>query len=259
MIPAVLLFPLIASGVIGAAWRGYKKQQNHHQRHPGPGLPAPESDEKIRPEVPPPQTSSTEFDDVEELHHYQRVSWYSLAFAASGSWFFAPALWVSFPLIGYNTYHLVKTIRHSDNANQKSPMTIFEVLGVTGSLIAGRPVIASLLFLLSFGSRKLLLQAGNISNNIGPSGALNSKFTKVWILRDSVEIETTIANLQKDDVVVLHAGDTTMLEGDIISGTGVMQQFSLHKKMKLVPKQAGGKVFPFTRLESGCLHIRCTH
>ncbi len=258
MIPAGLLFPLVASGVVSAVWRGYKKRQKRHQSHLGLGLPAPESDEKIRPEVLPRQTSSTEFDDVEELHHYQRVSWYSLAFAASGSWFFTPAIWLSFSLIGYNTYHLVKAIRHSDSTNQKSPMTIFELLGVTGSLITGRPVTASLLLLLSFGTRKLLLQAGNISNNIGPSGVLNSKFTKVWVLRDGIEIETTIANLQENDIVALHAGDTVMLKGDIISGTGVMHQFSLHKKMKLVTKQIGGKVFPFTRLESGCLHIRRT-
>lgn len=256
MIPVGLLLPLVASGVVGAAWRGYKKCRKHRQNNLL--LPAPKSEqcEEIKTKALPRQTSNAVFDDVEELDHYQHVSWYSLAFAASGSWFFAPAIWLSFPLIGYNTYHLINTIRHSDSTKQKSAMTVFELLGVTGSIISGRPVTASLLLLLSFGSRKLLLQMGNISNNMGPSGMLNSKFTTVWVLRDGAEVETTIGDLHEHDVIVLRAGETAMLKGEIVSGSGTMHQFSLRKKMKLVPKQAGDKVFPFTRLESGCLHIR---
>ncbi|WMP19454.1 P-type ATPase [Thiothrix lacustris] len=196
------------------------------------------------------------FDDVGELQHYQRVSWYALALSTSGAWFYPPATLVSIPLLGYNAYNLVKTIRQSDKAEQTSPLTIFEVIAVTGTLVTGRPATASVLMLLSFGTRKLLLQAGNISNNIGFAKPFNPRFAKVWTLRDGAEIETSVADLQQGDIVVLHAGETVAVEGKILEGIGTIRQYSLCKQMKLVPKQEGDKVFPFTQVESGCLHVQ---
>ncbi|CAA6826307.1 MAG: E1-E2 ATPase-associated domain protein [uncultured Thiotrichaceae bacterium] len=252
MIQFGLVLPLVAGGIASAAWRQYKNRQIHQEHL---SLPSPDGNEKSKPKLLSPGSDAT-FDDVGELYHYQRMSWYTLAFAASGSWFYAPAVWISFPLLGYNTYHFINTIRNSDPSDRKSPMTIFEVIGVVGTLLSGRPVATSLLLLFSFGSRKLLLQAGNISNSISSSRAFNPKLARVWVLREGVEVETAISDLQEDDIIVIHAGDTVAVKGKVIEGTGTIQQFSLRKKMKFVPKQTGDKVFPFTQLESGCLHIQ---
>lgn len=249
---------LIAGGLAGALFRDYTHGRPERKQS---GLPAPSpalktdaaSDEQAKAYLD--IGGGRVFDDIGELQHYQKTSWYALAFSASGVWFYPPAALVSAPLLGYNAYNLVKTIRQSDKAERTSPMTIFEVIAIGGTMLTGRPATASILMLLSFGTRKLLLQAGNITNNIGFSKPINPRNSRIWVLRDGVEIESSLRDLLPTDVIILHRGDTVIVEGRVLEGEAVMRQFSLRKQMKLVPKRAGDRVFPFTQIEEGCLHI----
>lgn len=262
MIHFGILVPLALAGVAGALWRDYKIKQRTQKKlqtqQDRLSLPEPITKESSSSDRPKSFSgkAADEFDDVGELHHYQRVSWYALALSSSGALFYPPVMLVSIPLLSYNTYHLLKTIRQSSLPEQKSPMTIFEVVGVTGTLVTGRPVSASMLLLFSFGIRKLLLQAGNITSNIGLKQTFDPKFAKAWILRGEAEVETSVAELRSGDVVVLHAGDTIAISGKIIHGSGRVRQYDLRKQMKSIVKQTGDKVFPFTLLESGYLHVQ---
>lgn len=252
MIHIPFFIPLLAGGLIGALWR------EHRQVSVTPflnaiSLPEPLSaNDKARIVNPP---SETVFDDMEELHHYQRVSWYALAFSASGSWFYPPATLLGIPLLSYNAYNFIKTLRQTEPASRASPMTVFELFGVTGSLVSGRPLMASLMFLFVFGSRHLLIQTKNLAH-IDFSHVMDPHFAKVWILHEGAEIEVTLNELQAGDIVVIHGGDLVLIEGIVVNGQGSMRQYSLQKAMKSVPKRAGSRVFPFTQLESGHLHIR---
>lgn len=251
MIHLPLLVPLLAAGFIGAAWREY--QQRRIAAVLRYSLPEPVAEErKIEVTLVSPEKT---FDDVGELQHYQRVSWYGLALAASGSWFYAPATLVSIPLLGYNTYQFTRLLRHTDAAGRKSPMTVFEGVGLAGTLATGQFATAAVLFVLAFGSRKLLLQAGNITQ-IGFSRAIDPRFATVWLLRDGVEIEASLRDVREGDVFVVRAGDTVLIEGMVLQGEGVVRQYSLLKKTKLLDKQTGDKVFPFTQVDSGCLHVK---
>ncbi len=243
---------LVVGGAAGAWWR---ERRLRRLARPQQSLQAPDH-------LPPEQEKSLPepvdkvFDDVGELHHYQRVSWYSLAFSASGAWFYPPAALVSVPLLGYNAYHFGKIVYRSRRSEQRSPMTVFEVIAIAGTLATGRPAMASTLMLFSFGTRKLLLQAGNIAHNVDFTRPINPRLAKVWILREGAELETTVAQVRSGDTLVLHPGDTVLLEGRVMEGEGAVRQFSLNKQMKVIPKQEGDRVFPFTQLESGCLHIQ---
>ena len=197
------------------------------------------------------------YDDVGELHHSQQVSNYTLALTAAGAWFYVPVVaLISIPLLGYSAYHFTHILRHSNVADRKKPLVIFEIIGISASLLTGRLLMGALIFFFSFGVRKLLLQAGNISNNIPLSYSTNLNFERVWILREGAELETTIGELQTNDIIVMHPGDMMKVEGKIIQGDGIMRQFSLRKQMKSVPKTIGDKVFPYTLLESGSFHIQ---
>ncbi|HHC74010.1 MAG TPA: hypothetical protein ENK78_02900 [Thiothrix sp.] len=216
----------------------------------------PKADPKVDEAARKKASNETVFDDVGELSHYKRVSLYGLAFATSGAWFYAPATLVSIPLISYNSYHFFQTLRHSDKNSQKSPVTVFESIAIGGTLLTASWATAALLLMLSFVSRYFLLQAGNIANSLGASQPFNPRLANVWVLRDGVEVEIPLAQVESSDTVVLSTGDLVMLEGKVIEGDGMVKQFSLYKKMKCIPKQVGDKVFPFTQVESGHLHIK---
>ncbi len=252
MIHIPFFFPLFVSGLVGAIWREHRQVTPLLQSI---SLPAPAADSH-KPRLTKAQPEKV-FDDMGELYHYQRVSWYALACSASGWWFYPPAILASIPLLSYNTYNFVKILRQTDPTSRKSPITMFEVIGVAGTLLTGRPLMASLMFLFVFGSRNLLLQTRNLAN-IDFSHVMDSSFAKVWTLHDGAEIEVALNELQEGDIVVIHRGDLVLIEGRVVDGEGIIRQCSLQKKIKLVPKQAGDMVFPFTQLECGCLYIQRT-
>lgn len=255
MIQIGLALPLLAIGAAGAAWRHYQQRSATQLEHNLPALPDSREDASVQLQ-PKPDSPIAVFDDVGELEHYQKVSWYALALAASGSWFYPPVVLVSLPLLGYNAYHFYRTKQNSDPSDQRTPLSIFEIIGVVGTLATGRAFTASLIFLASFGGRKLLLQAGNITNNIGLSRPFNPRYARVWVLRDEAELETSVGELEENDIVILHEGDTAAISGKVIKGEGTIRQFSLLKSMKFLPKQEGDKVHVFTKVESGNLYIQ---
>lgn len=249
---------LLVGGIACALLREQKKKK---QIIPGPKqstgqqsgyLPAPENgDGSKQPEV----ITEPVFDDVTELKHYQKISWYGLALTSSGALFYPPATLASLPLLGYNAYYFFKTLKHSRPQDQRSAVVIFEGIGIVSTLLLARPLISSIVMAIAFTKRSVLLQAGNISNNINPSEALQMHHSNVWVLRDGVELEIRIADLTKHDIVVFYEGDTLNIEGLIVGGAGEVSQFSLKKKMKSIEKSIGDRVFPFTRLKSGCLYV----
>ena len=251
MVQLPIFLSLAIGGIAGALWREYKQVKAYQGQL---ALPSPGSNTQPRLKLFP-EVAVRPFDDVAELTHYQRVSRYSLAFSLSGLWFYSPATLVSIPLLSYSTYYLVKTIRQSTAADQKSPMTAFQTIGVAGTLLSRHLITASVLFLFSFGMRKLQVQGGNLVN-IDLARTFNPQHAKVWVLRNGAEIEVLVDELQRSDTVVLHSGDTIITEGTVIEGSGTIRQYSLQKRMKSISKQSGDKVFPFTYLASGCLYIQ---
>lgn len=250
MIQLPLLLPLVISGVVGALWR--ERQKNKLRRLPDL---LQDNTDKVPSITLAPPSSHSIFDDCVEVDHYQRTSFYALALSASATWFYAPVIWACIPLLSYDSYYLIKTVKHSNKKNHKSALTVFEFASLSGSMITGHLMLASASFVLSFSIRKMLLQAGNIAQ-IGLNQVSNLELMKVWVLRNDIEMEITVSELCPEDIIVVQAGETIIIEAVVLKGSGLVQQFSLQNKVKLIDKQKGDKVFPFTRLESGSLLLQ---
>jgi cation transport ATPase len=251
MIHLTLFIPLIASGATLAIWRE-RKQKKALQKNTFL-LENTENHEALLDSEK--STIINQFDDMTELSHYQRTSFYALAFSTAGSWFYPPVAFLAIPLAGYNSYHFIKTLKHTETSDQTSPLTVFEAIGVGGTLLTGHTGLGSLVLASSFTMRKLLLQGSHIAS-AGSDYLLNMKHAHTWVLREGVEVEMLVSELQKGDVFVLHSGDLALVEGKIIDGKGVIRQYSLKREMKSIYKGVGDTVFPFTRVEKGCLYVR---
>lgn len=241
---------LFLGGAAGAVWRSHRKSTRQVSRSlPVPYRPHIETDGMD-------SNSSVTFDDVGELKHYQKVSWYAMAFTSSGWLFYPPATLLAAPLLGYNAFNFLKSLGNSQSLQRKSALTIFELIGVSTTLLTGKPLATSMVMLFAFGRRNLLLQAGNISNNMSPAQALRFQDITYWVLREGVEIETLGSQLQDSDIVVFTAGDVITMEGTVVKGEGEVRQFGLTKKMKTIYKSSGDKVYPFTQLQYGHIQIK---
>lgn len=242
---------LFLGGAAGAIWRSHRKST---QSLPA-SLPVPYA-YKVEKGDEHNTNSSTSFDDVGELKHYQKVSWYAMAFTSSGWLFYPPATMLAAPLLGYNAYNFMRSLGNSTSLQRKSALTMFELIGVGTTLMTGKPMATSMVMLFAFGRRNMLLQAGNISNNMLPSEALHFQNKTYWVLREGVEIETLGSQLQDSDIVVFTAGDVITLEGMVVEGEGEVLQIGLNKKMKTICKSIGDRVYPFTQLQRGSLQIK---
>jgi cation transport ATPase len=251
MIHLTLFIPLIASGASLAIWRE-RKQKKTLQENTFL-LENTENRENLLERKK--STTLDQFDDMAELTHYQRASFYALAFSTAGSWFYPPVAFLAIPLAGYNSYHFIKTLKHTETSDRTSPLSVFETIGVGGTLLTGHTGLGSLVLASSFTMRKLLLQGSHIAS-AGPDYLLNMKHARTWVLREGVEVEMLVSELQKGDIFVLHSGDLAPLEGKIIDGKGFVQQYSLKREMKSIYKETGDTVFPFTRVEKGCLYVK---
>lgn len=256
MIHLSIFIPLVIGGVVSALWREHRrKQQQPMLLSPAFSTPA----------LPPFEQQATTnsinevvvIDDTAEISHYQRISLIALALSSSGALFFAPITLASIPLLSYNTFYFLNTVRRSRTKRQTSALTIFELASLAGSLVSGRYLLLSSLLAFSFSRRKWGLQAGNLSS-IGMGKAFDPRFRRIWVLRGDVEVEINISEIQADDVAVLHAGDIIRMNGEIVEGEGFVRQYALTGMMQAIPKQIGDPVFAFTQVATGNLSIKYT-
>jgi cation transport ATPase len=256
MIHLALFLPLVIIGTTGAVWREYKQNKNHQEKKLQLTLKSDQEFLRLEDQTKEQtQTFINPFDDIGELTHYQRVAWYSLAFSTAGVWFYPPAVLLALPLLGYNSYHFIRVIKNSEKNSRTSPLTVFETIGIGGTLLTGHAALGSAVLVGSFSMRNLFLQGNNLSK-IASNHVIRMKYASMWVLRDNIEIEILLSELQSDDIFVLHAGDIALIEGRIIKGTGIIYQYSLQKTMKYIHKEQGDIIFPFTQLQEGYLHVQ---
>ncbi|MEN8220123.1 MAG: hypothetical protein ABFS56_27990 [Pseudomonadota bacterium] len=132
---------------------------------------------------------------------------------------------------------------------------MFEIVTVGGSFISRQFIWCSLLLMISFSIRKIILQLGNLTQ-IALSEVLHPQFAKVWVLRNQVEVETYLEKVQKGEVLVVRAGEVIAFGGVMTEGQGQVEQYTLSGTTQILPKQPGDWVLAFSRVNSGRLQIR---
>lgn len=80
--------------------------------------------------------------------------------------------------------------------------------------------------------------------------------SKVWILRDEVEIEVDLETVQLEDVVIVNTGAVIPVDGVIKQGMAVIDQHALTGEAVPVEREAGDKVFASTLLVSGKIYLQ---
>ena len=253
-----LFLPLVIVGTASAIWREYKQKKNHQKKQLQLALKPEQEFLQLEDQTEDQsRTVTNTFDDIGELTHYQRVAWYSLAFSTAGAWFYPPVIIFALPLLGYNSYHFVRVIKNSNKNSRTSPLTVFESIGIGGTLLTGHAALGSAVLVGSFLMRNLFLKGNNLTK-VASNHIIRMQYASMWVLRDDIEVEIRLSELQSDDIFILHTGDIALIEGRIIKGTGVIHQYSLQKKMKYIYKEKGDKIFPFTQLQDGYLHVQRT-
>jgi len=149
-----------------------------------------------------------------------------------------------------NAYHVLVTER-------RLGVDVLDTIVVVTCLATGRVLAGTVLGLTLGIARKLVKRTEDNSKKM-----LLNVFGKqprfVWRLSDGVEVETPLERLEKNDVIVVHTGETVPADGEIIEGMGLVDQHTLTGESAPVEKVHGDRVFASTTMVGGKVHVAVT-
>ncbi len=80
--------------------------------------------------------------------------------------------------------------------------------------------------------------------------------SKVWCLKNNIEIEINLEDIRQGDVVIVNIGDTIVVDGVVVDGTAIVDQHTLTGESQPAEKTVGDRVFASTLLVSGKIYIQ---
>ncbi len=109
--------------------------------------------------------------------------------------------------------------------------------------------------LLYHGGSKVLAMNQAMSRPL-LSGMLKQQPDRVWVLKDGVEIESSVNDLKVGDIVLFRAGEVIAIDGVITDGIALIDQHTLTGESQPVEKETHAEVFSSTLLVSGQIKVR---
>lgn len=186
-----------------------------------------------------------------------------LGFATAG-FFYAPLSLLSIPCFLYLGYFITQDAIEDLVKKQKVTInTLLMTIVMTGTLLGTSALfsgsvllnfIISLNFFLTKSSRDLIAKIrteskGNIVD------IFRQQAKTVWVVHDGIEVETPIEELQPGDVVVVHAGESIPVDGNIVSGLASIDQRMLTGESQPAEKGPSEPVFALTMVIAGQIQI----
>ena len=128
-------------------------------------------------------------------------------------------------------------------------------IAVIGALIIGEYVESAVIaFLFLFGA--YLEQRSLERTRTSIRNLVEAAPTKARLLQDGREIEVDIDQISIGDVVIVKAGDSLPVDGEVVEGEGHVQQAAITGEPVPVERGEGSEVFAGTTLENGFLKIQ---
>jgi Cu2+-exporting ATPase len=193
-------------------------------------------------------------DETEQAKHFVVVSGVSMA-TAMARIVYPPLTLVTVGLLAYVS---IPYLREFENSLFKKKKVDGYVLYATADMIMiglGALVTASLGIGLLHVSKFVLSRAKDRSKELVVD-AFARRPRKVWIIKDGAEVQVDLETIQKDDIVIVNAGEVMPVDGIIIEGLASVDQRALTGESQPAEKFVGDQVFASTVLISGRIGVQ---
>jgi Cu2+-exporting ATPase len=178
----------------------------------------------------------------------------SLGLAIIGKLFYFPIALLSLPGILYITHFAIMQAFKGLFKERKLTVDFLSAMMKILLLINGYLVFASFsVFMFSLNRKLLDKVSDNSRKNI--IDVFKQQPSKVWVVYDNIEREISFDDLKTGDTVMVGAGSTIPVDGEIIEGSASVDQHILTGEFQPVEKTAGDNVFALTLVLSGKIYI----
>ena len=182
------------------------------------------------------------------------VSTASLGLAIIGKLSYFPIALLSLPGILYITQFAIMQAFQGLFKEKKLTVDFLSATMKVLLLINGYLVFASFsVFMFSLNRKLLNKVSDNSKKNI--IDVFKQQPSTVWVVYNKIEREITFEELKTGDTVMVSAGSTIPVDGEIIEGSASVDQHILTGEFQPVEKSTGDEVFALTLVLSGKIYI----
>ena len=174
----------------------------------------------------------------------------SLGLTIVGSLLYPPLNLLSVPGLVYLCIPFMKSGVDEIFKEKRIGIGTVDAVIVSSQLIYGYFFALSLFASLFHYSQKLLLKTRDTSRQQLVS-IFGEQPRYAWVEQDGIEVQVPIEALQVGDLVVVHAGETIPIDGEIIDGVASIDQRILTGEAQPAEKSIGESVFAATVVLSG--------
>ena len=171
--------------------------------------------------------------------------------AAAASTFFVPGLFpVSAALMLYTAVPSYKRATRVVTKEKRLGVDVLDSIIFTACLFTGQIFAGAMTaWFLTFG-RKLLRKTEDDSAKVLLQ-AFGRQPSMVWLLRDGVEVETSLEKIKAGDHIAVHTGEAVPVDGIICQGDAILDQHMLTGESAPAEKTVGDRVFASTLMLAG--------
>ncbi|WP_249028701.1 heavy metal translocating P-type ATPase [Tannockella kyphosi] len=112
---------------------------------------------------------------------------------------------------------------------------------------------SSTMFLLQLSD--MLLEYANMRAKNALAQSLSISVDRVWLVKDNVEIEIPMEEVQVGDVIKIRQGSLIPIDGTIVSGDAFINESTMTGEPLAVHKSTNGSVFAGTVIEDGEINV----
>lgn len=178
----------------------------------------------------------------------------SLPVAAAAQFAFPPLLPVAAGLFAYTAIPSFKGAYDVVFKERRAGVDVLDamvILGCLGTLqIFPGAVMA---WCLSFG--RLLVKKTEDRSKKMLLNAFGKQPRFVWLVKDGVEIEVSLSQVARGDIVAVHTGDAVPVDGHIVEGLAMIDQHALTGESTPAEKGVGDRVYASTILVAGKIFV----
>ena len=193
-------------------------------------------------------------DDPKKQQHYTRVSSNAIILSLITP-LYPPLRLINFAVIAYSTLPILRRAEYSLIKEHKLKSDTLSAIVSMVSLGTGIQLAAAIQTCVYHLGCQMVMRSKDLSTQ-----ALSTIFTQqssqVWVMREQIEIQIELENLQINDIVVVKTGEIIPVDGIIIKGYASIDQQNLTGESIPIEKELADEVFAATLIISGELYIR---
>lgn len=202
----------------------------------------------------PEKIQNTENAPEQFYNHYLKVSTLAVGLTIIST-VYSPIRFLCIGIYGYISFPIFRKANKTLKEQKFGNDTLTAILN-TLCLITNQFFALALGVWLYYLGRKLLARTQDHSKKV-LSHMFEKQPTHVWILsKEGVEIEIPLVSIEKEDIVVVKAGEVIPVDGLITQGYAMIDQQALTGEAQPAEKNQGEHVFASTIVMTGKVYIQ---